>query len=353
MVRSTRDNLVENEENLQAATNLNIALLPDEASVEYLKKGLLNGEPEFVKLLCDRIRISAGASELVKKFIDDDFVANLKDDDRILPCAAFLAQFRAQDDNLQKTNNEIVAELIQQTPEDALGWSHLLKPSAAYLISSLTKVFKNEDDIHFPNQTVLAATVLSEFDLKPKQRMELLEIAKPGQFLPIFNNFLKTDPGLVELLSNKAEKLNVQLLKSLQSTAGALTDESAGLPRRISNLTIALFKLGKSKPFWERLSYSKYPEVRSWIINECLRYGIDSQVFFDQLMTDNEIAVKTATIQIIGKLKQFNPFPKLPDEVTKKNRRIVRPRSGSGSSCFFTMDAATMERPIANTGTEA
>lgn len=164
-----------------------LTLQKDKSVLPFLKDRLLNAEPSQVSTIVSLLNDHRGdlVADLWKAAENPDIESQL------LQAASALAAYDVEnDDSWTRIASRVVNTLVNENSLRVAVWIKTLDPASRHLIKPLVGVFRNENEDLSPTQVDLATDILEQYAAEDFDTLaELLLVAKPKQFLALYDEF--------------------------------------------------------------------------------------------------------------------------------------------------------------------
>jgi hypothetical protein len=220
-----------------------------------------------------------------------------------LRAAGALALFDPKEPRWPALGPPMAAKLVQENPLLIGGWRVVFQPVRGVLDEHLRTIYGHRDR---PEERALAYTLLFEFATqpdnpgRPEDLAELVAEADPTQFHQLLELLRADRPRAIARLASKLEK-------------PARFDDV--LARRQGRVATALAALGAAERVWPLLKHGDDPSVRTELIHNLGRFGVDPDVVIARLRSEPEVSARRALILALGE------FPK--DRISVSEREAL------------------------------
>ncbi len=235
--------------------------------------------------------------------------------DAQLRAAAAMAGMVPGDPALASAAGPIARKLARENPLQVDAWREAFQPIAPALVGPLRLIYARRDE---PEPRALAFTILSEFATQPDNPREpedlaaLVGDADPDQFRRI----------LARLGSAANRDRAVAVLAGRVKEPAHLDGE---LSRGQGRMALALLRLGRPDPVWPLLRHRDDPSVRTELIHNMARFGLDPGPVAGRLRggAEADVSAHRALVLCLG---QFPP-DSVPDRPALASELLARYRS--------------------------
>jgi len=273
--RIRADELLSSSQRVRASLAL---LADDDSQVPFLQSRLLDRSTPPSEFLVIRELLHPHAARLAQPLADaatGDTNAQIR-----FRAACALASFDRGRETWSALGDDVVSSLLAQSTVFMREWTAALQPVSAFLVPSLKARFPSLTNL---DEATNAATALFEFD--ERRSGQLID------FLPDSNDVQFR--AILALLGVSGESASGPLVDLMDSIAAepVSSDEAADLrAKRLANLAVALWQLGRSRKLLETLEYSETPNARTYAIHALnrnrVRAGQILDFYFDDQTTD-------------------------------------------------------------------
>jgi eukaryotic-like serine/threonine-protein kinase len=277
---------------------LSIALLPsDPKQATSLRDRMLQAGPEELKVIRSVLKkhqagLGDGGWGRLKDGIWKDLADASLSRDGALRAACGLAEFAPDDPRWADVASDVVESLVAREPIVAGEWIEMLRPTRWALAPQLKKGFLGNRWLE--DRREVAAAALAEYSKEDAETLVDLALESSPAELASFIPPLRKHPEAVD-------PLDVALRRGLRSEASLFNRLDPDLRRGAAAAT-ALLGIGQASRALEALIAGPDPTLRSYVIHQLSRAGIDPRSLLDLLdRRDLEPSALQALILALGK----------------------------------------------------
>jgi formylglycine-generating enzyme required for sulfatase activity len=285
-----------------------LALLPaDPMQVGYIVDRLLQENPPpgpDELIVIRKALLDNGHTEALRPRLWALLEKTIEWTDIQLRAAGTLALIAPEDPRWPGLGPSVTAKLVRENPLLIGSWREVFRPVNEALAEPLRAIY---GDRTHPAQRELAASLLFDFAIHPnnphptEDLIELIGEADP----PLFQGILGKITNPVRAIVLLAPKLN---------RLARLDDV---LARRQGHLATALARLGVSERVWPLLRHSDDPNLRTELIHDLAKFGVDPGVMIERLKVEPDVSARRALLLALGE------YP--TDQVPADDRRTLIP----------------------------
>jgi hypothetical protein len=212
---------------------------------------------------------------------------------RLMRAAGLLAEFDPAGAAWREIAAPVAEQLVHENVLQLRAWSDLLGPVRQYLLDGLMAVFR--DPLRPQTERSIATGVLRQYTLNdPAILIELVKDADPDEF-----EVLAPD------LDRYASETSLEMSRELARTPGAADSEPSKerLARRQVNAAIVLLGSATPDAVWPALKFSPEPRVRSQLICNMARRGVDPEPLVDRLGVERDPTIRRALLLALADYK--------------------------------------------------
>ncbi|WP_422927598.1 protein kinase domain-containing protein [Singulisphaera sp. PoT] len=280
--------VVSGEANPSQKLHARIALLPvDAEQTGPLFDHLLECDPESFPVIRDALY---QVKERVTPRLWEVCRAPAQAPQRRLHAAAALATFDSRNP-LWEAQAAITAEQLTEQPSlHVPHWVEALRPIKDRILPRLTELFHDQTP-GLEAERARNAEILADYaGNRPGLIADLIQSAHPVEFPVLFAKLQEQpDPAIKELKPLLA-----------QATQPGRAEVSVLDAKHASNLAAALMRLGRTEEVWPLLKATPRPQLRSFLIKDFARLGVDPGVLAEKLLIEAEISTKSALIEALA-----------------------------------------------------
>ncbi len=259
----------------------------DEELARYLLARILDVTPAEIGLICEALaqRKQEAVPGLTAVFRDPE-----ADPGKRLRAACALAQLAPEAEFWRGAGGAVAELLVAETPVSVLGWALLLDPVKSVLVPPVKGAYV--DPSKAPAMRRVAAAVLAEYYAADLPALVgFLREADAQQFVSFFDK-LRAEPSAVIPL------LQEGLSEQLPAQAAEEAKERSALSQ--ANLSLALLRLGVSKPAVDRLKAGPDPRLRCRLLHTMRPCRVDPAALARELRATPDDAVRYALLLALG-----------------------------------------------------
>jgi serine/threonine protein kinase/formylglycine-generating enzyme required for sulfatase activity len=212
----------------------------------------------------------------------------------------------------------VAEQMLAANPLHVGTWMKALRPVRDHLLEPLGEVFRTTESA---DRREVAAMVLADYAAdRPDVLAELLLDADNRQFAVLFP-VLRQHARAAALLLAGLER---------QPPAEATEAQRGALAREHATAGMALLRLGQEDPFWPLLRHSPDPTVRSYLVRDLARRGIEARQLVRRLAEKPKPSEQRALILALGEYEAEQLPPDLRRPLIETLLRRYRDEPDAG-----------------------
>ena len=274
-----------------------LALLPEDLShASFLIDRALRPEASPDEVLVIREELAARGKG---KISTDRFRQALANEGAVssdsgLRAAGMMARLAPDDEIWKAVAPKVARKIVQENPVWLGQWRAAFEPVAAELLVPLRQIFADQTQ---PDWRDRAFTLLEAFAYRPGDHSRAAELAEL---------LIDADPKrarqVVGLLGTNSDRERAvrYLVPKLRQIAQADEREAA----RQGRIAVAVVQLGETEPVWPLFAQRDDSSVRTEVIHELRRSGIDPALIVERLRAETNVSAKRSLLFCLG---DFDP----------------------------------------------
>jgi formylglycine-generating enzyme required for sulfatase activity len=288
-----------------------LALLPDDPTqLKPLAERLLqaDAQPDEVVVIRQALQDHDHAAALTPRLWAVLEKTGTELTDPQLRAAGALALFDPMNTHWPALGPPVAAKLVGENPLLIGAWREAFQPVSSPLAEPLRAIYGHRDR---PEERALAYTLLLKFATqsgnpsRPEDLAELVAEADPAQFRQVLELLRADRARAIAHLASKLEK-------------PARFDDM--LARRQGRVATALVALGEAERAWPLMKHRDDPSVRTELIHDLSRFGVDPGVVIARLKSEPEVSARRALILALGEF----PADRIPASERESVAMLLR-----------------------------
>jgi serine/threonine protein kinase/formylglycine-generating enzyme required for sulfatase activity len=289
----------------------------DQESARYLQARIPDVSPAEIHLICEALdqRREAAVPGLTAIFHNAE-----ADLGKRLRAACALAQLAPEAEFWREAGGAAAELLVAETPLTALGWAPLLEPVKSALVPPVKGVFA--DPAKTPAIRRVAAALLAEYCAADLPALVgFLREADAQQFLSFFDKLRAEPSAAIPLLQERLGE---------QPPAQAAEEVKERFALSQANLSIALLRLGVSRPAMDRLRAGPDPRLRYRLLGNMRPCRVHPAALAEELRATADDAVRYALLLALGDYHPDEMGSTLRADLTREVGRLLHASPDAG-----------------------
>ncbi len=221
-----------------------------------------------------------------------------------LRAAAALALYDPVRGRWREIAPDVAMALVAESLLDIRAWAGLLQPARRWFREPLVNIFADRAPER-ASAWMAATSLLADIGKDdPDFIIELAKDANDRQYQVFF-----------PALAGDRRRALLAMRQELAAPVPETTEGRDRLAKRRSNAAVSLMRLGEPAPVWPLLVASPDPRVRTRLIDQMLRFGVEPRLLIEHLAEEHDPVARQALLLALGDLPPARVPAGLVEEV--------------------------------------